>query len=85
VAYKIIIKPSAQKDLDRLSNKEVTRIAARIKLLNDNPRPIGVQKLTDAEGIKIRSGKYRILYEVDDKAKNIFIYRIKHRKDAYKR
>jgi mRNA interferase RelE/StbE len=85
VAYKITIKPSAQKDLDRFSVKETIRIAARIKLLENNPRPVGVQKLTDEEGYRIRSGKYRILYVADDKAKNIFIYRVKHRKEVYKK
>ena len=85
MTYKLIIKPSAQKDLDRFSNKELVRIAKRITLLEDNPRPVGLQKLTDKEGYRIRSGKYRILYVIDDKAKRIFIYRIKHRKDAYKR
>ena len=85
MTYKIIIKPSAQKDLDGFSNKELVRFAKRLTLLEDNPRPVGVQKLTDEEGYRIRSGKYRILYVIDDKAKSIFIYRIKHRKDAYKR
>ncbi|MBI2252021.1 MAG: type II toxin-antitoxin system RelE/ParE family toxin, partial [Armatimonadetes bacterium] len=29
------------------------------------------------------TGNYRILYRISDKDKIIFIYRIKHRKDAY--
>ncbi|MCH7973575.1 MAG: hypothetical protein IH949_06765 [Bacteroidetes bacterium] len=29
-------------------------------------------------------GNYRILFIINDKSKNIFIFRIKHRKDAYK-
>jgi mRNA interferase RelE/StbE len=85
VAYKILIKPSALKDLDRLPNKEVKSILTRIQLLRDEPRPIGVQKLTNAEGYRIRSGNYRILYEVNDKSQTILIYRIKHRKDVYKK
>ena len=84
MAYRIIIKPSAQQDLNKLPDKEIERIASRIKLLENNPRPIGIQKLSGEEGYRIRSGKYRILYEIDDKGKSIFIYRVKHRKEAYR-
>ena len=82
--YEIIIKPSAQKDLNKLPAKELKRVVTRLEQLSDNPRPIGVQKLSDEEGYRIRSGNYRILFIINDELKNIFIYRIKHRKDAYK-
>lgn len=84
MAYKIIVKPSAQKDLDKLSDKELKRIVSRLEQLKINPRPIGVQKLSDEEGYRLRSGNYRILFIINDKIKNIFIFRIKHRKDVYK-
>lgn len=82
--YQIIIKPSAQKDLDKLPIKELGKIVAKLKLLEQNPRPIGIQKLSNDDGHRIRSGNYRILFLIDDQANKIFIYRIKHRKDVYK-
>jgi mRNA interferase RelE/StbE len=85
VAYKISLKPSALKDLDALPTKEVSNILKRIERLKNDPRPIGVQKLTDKEGYRIRSGNYRVLYEIEDNIKNIFIYRIKHRKEVYRK
>ncbi|MCL4509816.1 MAG: type II toxin-antitoxin system RelE/ParE family toxin [Bacteroidetes bacterium] len=84
MAYEIIVKPSAQKDLDSLPDKEVLHISSRIQNLSEEPRPIGVQKLTGTDGYRIRAGNYRILYEISDKGKEILIYRIKHRKDVYK-
>jgi mRNA interferase RelE/StbE len=84
VAYEIIIKPTAQKDLDKLPDKEVVKIARRLTQLQENPRPIGIQKLTDQEGYRIRIGDYRILFEIEDKEKKVFIYRIKPRKEAYR-
>jgi mRNA interferase RelE/StbE len=83
VAYEVILKPSAQKDLDALPDREVERLAHRIALLAVDPRPIGSQKLTNIEGYRVRSGSYRVLYVVDDALKKVSIYRIKHRKDAY--
>lgn len=82
--YQIIIKPSAQKDLDKLPIKELAKIASKLKLLEQNPRPIGIQKLSNEDGCRIRSGNYRILFLIDDRTNKIFIYRIKHRKDVYK-
>jgi len=33
---------------------------------------------------RIRIGSYRVLYEIIDSANTIRIYKIRHRKDAYK-
>lgn len=84
MAYEVIIKAPAQRDLDSLPEKEVIRIARRLAQLQQNPRPVGVQKLTDQEGYRIRIGDYRVLYLIDDQKEQIQIYRIKHRKDAYR-
>ena len=85
MVYKINIKPSALKDLDSLPDKEVRKITDLIFKLKEMPRPVGIQKLTDAEGYRIRSGNYRILFEINDKNKVISVYRIKHRKDIYRK
>lgn len=82
--YNLIIKPSAKRDLNSLPDKEVEQIVRRIVQLINNPRPFGIQKLTDEEGYRMRIGKYRVLFEIDDKKKNILIFRIKHRKEVYR-
>ena len=84
MAYEIIVKPSAQRDLDRLPDRELTKLALRIRNLSSNPRPFGTQKLSNAESYRIRSGVYRILYEIDDEKKHVLIFRVKHRKEAYR-
>jgi mRNA-degrading endonuclease RelE of RelBE toxin-antitoxin system len=58
VAYKILLKPVAIKDLDHLPDKEVKRILQHVTKLSDDPRPIGIQKLSNEEGYRIRSGNY---------------------------
>lgn len=84
MAYKVLIKPSAQKDLEALPETEVIKILSKISNLGSEPRPVGVQKLHDQEGFRIRSGNYRVLFEVNNSGKTVLIYRIKHRKDVYK-
>lgn len=82
--YEIFVLPPAQKDLDQLSAPVFGRIVGRVRLLSGNPRPPGSVKMTAEEGHRLRIGGYRVLYRVDDDAKRIHIYRIKHRKDAYR-
>ena len=81
--YKILLLPPAQKDLDEFEGLTFDALVRKIISLNKNPRPHGCLKLTAEEGYRIRSGDYRIIYRIDDTNKEVFVYRIKHRKEAY--
>jgi mRNA interferase RelE/StbE len=81
--YEILLIAPAQKDLDKLEAKTFGRILSRIRALRDDARPAGSLKLIDENGYRLRVGDYRILYRIDDGGQRVFIYRIKHRKDAY--
>ena len=83
-SYYIKIIPPAQKDLEKLQPKIFRTIKNKIIKLADNPRLYDAVKLTNEEGYRIRIGNYRVLYRIDDKLKEIFIYRVKHRKEAYR-
>lgn len=81
--YEILLLAPAQKDLDKLEAKTFGRILGRIRALADDARPDGCLKLTDENGYRLRVGDYRILCRIDDAGRRVYIYRIKHRKDAY--
>lgn len=81
--YKILLLTPAQKDLDKFKGKTFDNIVRKITSLRENPRPYGCRKLTVEKGYRVRSGNYRIIYRIDDKNKEVFVYRIKHRKEAY--
>ena len=82
--YQIKLISQAQKDLDQLPATIFQLVKRVIIKLGENPRPVGSIKLTNREGYRQRVGDYRILYRIDDKAKEIYIYRVKHRKDVYR-
>lgn len=82
--YDVFVLPQAQKDLDKLGPSVFERIVKRVRLLAKDPRPQGSLKMTSEEGYRIRIGDHRVLYRVDDDPRRIYIYRIKHRKDAYR-
>ena len=44
-SYRVEVKPSAKKELERLSNPLIARITRRLETLASNPRPPGCKKL----------------------------------------
>ena len=82
--YKIKLDNNARKDLDKIEFDIAKRIIDKIKLLENEPRPFGSIKLKGENAYRIRMGNFRILFEIDDKIKEITVYNIAHRKDVYR-
>jgi len=81
--YKILIERRAERDLDGMEQVMRKRIIAHVLLLQNNPR-INAKKIEGSRhGWRIRVGDWRVIYEINDKAKEVKIYRIKHRSKAY--
>jgi len=84
MTYLVIIPKSVQKELDRLPKRIADKILHEIATLEENPRPLNCRKLSGRDTWRIRVGDYRIIYEIDDKARTVILYRVKHRGDAYR-
>ena len=82
--YKVRIIPRVQRDLDAITGRLFDAVTEGILALAEEPRPQGVVKLTGLEGYRIRVRDMRVLYRIDDKAKEVIIYRIRHRREVYK-
>ena len=82
--YQIELRRQAFKDLESIPADYKRLIAKHIDSLEENPRPNDSKKLKGDAGYSLRVGTYRVLYDVDDKAKAVTIYRIKHRREAYR-
>ncbi len=84
--YKVVLKPSLEKDLHSVPKATVGRILVSIESLAHDPRPQKSVKLTGAENLyRIRVGDYRIIYGVDDDVKMVVVQYIRHRREAYRR
>lgn len=82
--YRVRYERQAARQLDDLPLEVYRRVDSAIEHLALNPRPPGCLKLSAEEGYRIRIGKYRVLYTVDDQTKSITIYRVKHGSQAYR-
>lgn len=83
--YTILLNASAEKDLRKLSRPILERINRKILGLRENPRPVGVRKLSGTiDGWRIRVGEYRIVYQISDASQIVTVIRVRHRRDVYR-
>ncbi len=83
--YKIKIKPSAVKELEKLPKKDLKKVVIKIQSLAFDPRPPGCEKLSGEEKYRIRQGNYRIIYSIEDNILSIVVVKVGHRRDIYKK
>ena len=83
--YRVEIKRSAGKELERLPRGDRLRVINRIRSLADAPRPQGAKKLSGEEKYRIRQGNYRILYQIHEDIITVVVVRIAHRREVYRR
>lgn len=82
--YRVFFRRSVEKDLAGIPKGDVKRILKRIRDLARDPRPPGCEKLTDQERYRLRQGRYRIVYGIQDKELTVWVIKVAHRKDVYR-
>jgi mRNA interferase RelE/StbE len=83
--YKLLIKPSAAKEIESAPKKDRLRIIKRIQELSSGPRPPGCEKLSGHDDkYRVRQGTYRIVYTISDVGLVICIVKVGHRKEVYR-
>lgn len=86
-AYRIVVLPTAARELAKLPRAIARRIAMAIDGLAGDPRPAGVRKLAGGTGDqwRIRVGDYRVLYEIRDAELVVTVVKLAHRRQVYRR
>ena len=83
--YRVVLTRSAIKELDRLPARTHDRIIDHLRQLEQDPRPPGTEKLTGINAFKLRVGKIRVIYEINDRGAEIRIVMVDDRKQVYRR
>jgi mRNA interferase RelE/StbE len=71
------------KDFNVIPKNDLKKILGRIEALAEDPRPPGCEKLTGQQRYRLRQGRYRILYSIQDDELTVWIVKVGHRKDIY--
>jgi mRNA interferase RelE/StbE len=86
VSYKIELRRIAQKQLDVVGGRDYQAVARAISSLEQEPRPPRVKKLALSGLWRIRVGRYRVVYAIDDKQGLVTVVGVtKRAEDTYKR
>ena len=86
MSYRIEVAPAAVRQLRRLDRVAQRRVQAAIELLAGEPRPSGAKKLVGGDSEwRVRTGDYRIVYEIHDNVLLILVVAVGHRRDIHDR
>jgi len=84
--YRVEVTPAASRQLRKLDPVAQRRIQAAVELLASEPRPPGVKRLVGGAGEwRVRTGDYRIVYEIEDDVLVVLVIALGHRRDIYRR
>ncbi|MDP2845471.1 MAG: type II toxin-antitoxin system RelE/ParE family toxin [Candidatus Methanoperedens sp.] len=88
--YEVLIDERVEKDLEKIPKHVVEKFLKLLDEFEKNPiRPRSGFDVKPMEGYpgntyRLRIGKYRVLYSVDNEAKKVRITTVQHRGDVYK-
>ncbi|WP_300015920.1 type II toxin-antitoxin system RelE/ParE family toxin [Pseudonocardia sp.] len=86
MTLRIEVVPRAVRQLRKLDPPARRRVQAAIELLADEPRPPAATQLVGGAGEwRVRTGDYRIVYEVHDAELLVRVVAVSHRRDIYRR
>jgi mRNA interferase RelE/StbE len=83
--FRVLLKRSAQKELQKLDKAVAKRILAKIYLLSEDPYPSASTLLVGSTARRLRVGNHRVIYEVLDSQLVIHVIRVGHRREVYRK
>jgi len=86
VSYQVRLRRAAQKQLDGLTGRDYETVAAVISGLEREPRPPRVKKLAESGLWRVRVGRYRVVYTINNREHRVIVVRVARRtEDTYRR
>ena len=78
--YEVIFDPDAIEFLQKAEKKIAKRIWDKIMATKSDPHHF-FERLTGRTDHKLRIGDYRVLYDIDDKKKTVWIFNLRRRSE----
>ncbi len=85
MAYRVEVHRAAQKQILAFPKESQVEIVLAVDLLEEDPRPSGCKKLRGTDLWRVRAGRYRIIYFLDDREQAVIVAKVAMRQeDTYK-
>lgn len=86
MTYQVSLAPAAARQMRKFDPQVRRRIQATIELLATNPRPPSATRLVGGAGEwRVRTGDYRIVYEIENDELLVLVLSVGHRREIYQR
>ena len=86
MTYEVRLAPAAVRRLRKLDPPGRRRVQAAIDLLAEDPRPPRARQLVGGAGEwRVRTGDFRIIYDIRDGELLVLVVKVGHRRDVYER
>lgn len=86
MTYQVSLAPAAARQLRKFDPPARRRVQATIELLATDPRPPSATRLVGGAGEwRVRTGDYRIIYEIIDNHLLVLVLHVGHRREIYQR
>jgi mRNA interferase RelE/StbE len=86
MTHLIEVAPAVVRQLRKLDARARRRVQAAVELLAQEPRPPGAVELQGGDGEwRVRTGDYRIVYEIHDRKLVVLVVAVGHRRDIYRK
>ena len=83
MTYAVRLAPAAVRQLRKLDPSGRRRVQAAIDLLATDPRPPSARQLVGGAGEwRVRTGDFRIIYEIRDTELVVLVVKVGHRRDV---
>lgn len=83
-SYSVRVLAGAEKELRAVPKPDLKRLAAKLQGLAVDPRPHGSEKLSGEERYRIRQGDWRLVYSIDDEARQVVVVKVGNRREVYR-
>ena len=84
--YDVALAPAAARQLRKFDPQGRRRVQAAIELLAIEPRPPAATRLVGGAGEwRVRTGDYRIVYEIQEERLLVLVLSAGHRREIYQR
>lgn len=84
--WELVVAPSAERSLMRLPEKAAAAVVEfMVGPLTEDPKRVGHRLRGELEGLwAARRGPYRVVYEIEEPAREVRVLRIDHGADVYR-